>query len=175
MTSIEIAIVMSCDQDMSVMREAAMVLDQFGLPYEIEILDMHKNPDRVITYAKTAQSKGIQIIIAGASGAAHLPGVLASITPLPIIGVPIKADYSIDGLDAIYSMLQMPQGVPVATMALNGAQNAALFAIQILGCKHSSYLQLAQAYKSKLKQVAESAAEKLSRLGYERFWDLNAK
>jgi 5-(carboxyamino)imidazole ribonucleotide mutase len=165
----EIAVVMGNETDMLVMQETAKVLDQFGVQYEIDILFTHQDPERMINFAKTALTRKVKVIIAGASGAAHLPGVIAAYTPLPVIGVPIKADYSIDGLDAIYSILQMPQGVPVATMALNGARNAAIFALQILGVVHDSYFELVSAYKNKIKGDAGRSATQLSNLGYERF------
>lgn len=168
MSKNEIAIVMGNEYDMSVMQEAAQVLDQFGVSYDIEILFTHQDPDRLYNFAKTAQQRRLKVIIAGASGAAHLPGMIAASTPLPVIGVPIKADYSIDGLDAIYSILQMPTGVPVATMSLNGARNAAIFALQLLGCTHDSYFELVQAYKNKLKAEAARVASELSAGGYER-------
>ena len=165
----EIAIVMGTEADLLVMQDAAKELDKFGVQYEIDILFTHKDPDRLVTFAKTAQQRKLRVIIAGASGAAHLPGMIAAYTPIPVIGVPIKADYSIDGLDAIYSILQMPDGVPVATMALNGAKNAALFALQILGCTHDSYSELVSAYKNKIKADAARSATLLSSSGYERF------
>jgi phosphoribosylaminoimidazole carboxylase PurE protein len=165
----EIAIVMAHESDMGVMKDAAQLLDQFGVPYELDILATHTNPDRMVKYAKSAQERGLKVIIAGAGGAAHLPGMFAAYTPLPVIGVPLKMEHSIDGLDAIYSMLQMPQGVPVATMALNCAANAALFALQILGCQHDSYLQLVHHFKKNQLNLAEKVAEKAIREGWEAF------
>lgn len=165
----EIAIVMASDYDLPVMRQAAHVLDRFGVPYEMDILSTHQNPERMIEFARSAHTRGLKVIIAGAGGAAHLPGMVAAFTPLPVIGVPVKVEYSIDGLDAIYSMLQMPQGVPVATMALNNAENAALFALQVLGCSHSSYLELVHAYKKQKRDTAEDKAAKLAQMGYEQY------
>jgi 5-(carboxyamino)imidazole ribonucleotide mutase len=165
----EISIIMSSVFDMTVMKDAAKVLDQFGISYEIEILDVHRDPDCAPQYIKEALSRGVCVFIAGASGAAHLPGLIAAYTTAPVIGVPIKAIHSIDGLDAIYSILQMPQGIPVATMALNGARNAALFALQVLACKHPSYLQLVQAYKTKQRDEARLNAKNLQKMGYEQF------
>lgn len=165
----EIAIVMGHEQDMLVMQEAAKTLDQFGVQYEIEILFTHQDPERLVAFGKTALSRKLKVIIAGASGAAHLPGMIAAFTPLPVVGVPIKAEYSIDGLDAIYSILQMPVGVPVATMSLNGAKNAAIFALQILACSHDSYFELVSAYKNKIKADASRTATNLTTNGYERF------
>ena len=160
---------MSSVFDMTVMKEAAKVLDQFGIQYEIEILDLHRDPDCVSSFVRTSEAAGISVFIAGASGAAHLPGMIAAFTSAPVIGVPIKAIHSIDGLDAIYSILQMPQGIPVATMALNGARNAALFALQIMACKHPSYHQLVAAYKNKQKTEAQHSAQQLKKIGYEQF------
>lgn len=169
MTRAEIAIAMSSVFDMMVMKDAARVLDQFGIPYDIDILDIHRNPKCLTTYVEYLTRNDMCVVIAGASGAAHLPGMIASHSTLPVIGVPIKAIHSIDGMDAVYSILQMPQGVPVATVALNGAKNAAILAMQILACKHPSYLQLIKAYKQKQQEEAETVTNNLKKLGYEQF------
>lgn len=169
MSSTEIAIVMSTERDMIVMHEAAKVLDQFGIAYAIEILFTHQDPERHVRFAQEARSKGFKVIISGASGAAHLPGMIAAHTSLPVIGVPIKTIDSIDGLDAVYSILQMPTGIPVATMGLNNATNAAIFALQILSSSHASYQQLVDAYKKKMRDNAERMATNLNTAGYERF------
>lgn len=169
MKGAEIAIVMAGEDELVVMQEAAQVLDTFGVPYEIEILSFHKDPEVVATYAKNIAVHQIKVVIAGASGAAHLPGVLAAYTTAPVIGVPIKAPNSIDGLDAIYSMLQTPTGIPVAVMALNNAKNAAIFALQILASKHPSYQELINAYKIKLKLEAERTNKRFKEAGYETF------
>lgn len=165
----EIAIVMGTEKDMLVMQEAAQVLDQFGVAYRIEILFTHQDPERFARFALKARETGLKVIIAGASGAAHLPGMIAAYTPVPVIGVPIKSNNSIDGLDAIYSILQMPAGVPVATMALDSAKNAAIFALQILSISHQSYFQLVDAYKRKMREDAERMSTNLATAGYERF------
>lgn len=165
----EIAIVMNNDADLPVMQAASRVLDQFGVPYQMDILAIHTHPDRVKEFAQQAEGRGVKVIIAGAGGAAHLPGMLAAYTPLPVIGVPVKVAYSIDGLDAIYSMLQMPMGIPVATMALNNAENAAIFALQVLGLKHSSYLHLVHAYKNNLRDRAHQMSQDLQTLGYDAY------
>jgi 5-(carboxyamino)imidazole ribonucleotide mutase len=165
----EIGIVMDSDEVLPVMQEATRVLDRFGLPYTLDILETHKNPARMIDYAKSLATSNIMVIIAGASGAAHLPGMIAAFTPKPVIGVPIKSENSIDGLDAIYSMLQMPKGVPVATMALNEAANAALFALQILGCKHPSYYDLVTAFKKQMREEEDRKANRLVSLGVEKY------
>ena len=169
MTRTEIAIAMSSVFDMMVMKDAARVLDQFGIPYDIDILDIHRNPKCLTQYVQGLMQNEYVVVIAGASGAAHLPGMIASHVSLPVIGVPIKAIHSIDGMDAVYSILQMPQGVPVASVALNGAKNAAILAMQILAVKHPSYLQLVKAYKQKQQDEAEMVTNNLKKLGYEQF------
>ena len=127
-----VGIIMGSNSDLPVMQEAATILEQFGVPYEMTVVSAHRTPERMFDYAKQADKKGIKVIIAGAGGAAHLPGMVASVTPLPVIGVPVKSSNSIDGWDSILSILQMPNGVPVATVALNAAQNAGILATQIL-------------------------------------------
>ncbi len=129
---IEVGIIMGSDSDLMIMKEAAKILDQFGVNYEVRIVSAHRTPEQMLDYAKTAISRGLKLIIAGAGGAAHLPGMIASATTLPVIGVPIKSSNSLDGWDSILSILQMPNGIPVATVALNAAQNAALLACRIL-------------------------------------------
>lgn len=129
-----VGIIMGSDSDLPVMQEAAKVLEEFDVNYEITIVSAHRTPDRMFEYAKTAKSRGIEVIIAGAGGAAHLPGMVAAITPLPVIGVPVKTS-SLNGLDSLLSIVQMPGGVPVATVAINNAKNAGLLALQILGIK----------------------------------------
>jgi len=131
MTTPLVGIIMGSDSDLPVMQAAADVLKEFSIPYEISTVSAHRTPDKMVEYAKTAQKRGLKVIIAGAGGAAHLPGMTASMTTLPVIGVPIKSK-TLDGIDSLLSIMQMPSGVPVATMAINGAKNAALFAIKIL-------------------------------------------
>lgn len=169
MTVKEIGVVMDSEEVMPIMKGATDLLDRFGIPYAIDILETHKNPKRMIEYAQSLNKSEILVVVAGASGAAHLPGMIAAFTPKPVIGVPIKSDNSIDGLDAIYSMLQMPRGVPVATMALNEAANAALFALQILGCKHPSYYDLVIAFKRQMMDEEERKANKLITQGIEKY------
>lgn len=150
---------MGSESDLPVMREAADVLDQLGVSYEIKIVSAHRTPDRMFTYAKEAAGRGIKVIIAGAGGAAHLPGMTASVTPLPVIGVPVKSSNSIDGWDSILSILQMPNGVPVATVALNAARNAGILAAQMLSISDSGLSKRIVAFKETLKdKVIESAA-----------------
>src|SRR6187402_3828634 len=133
-----IGIIMGSDSDLEVMNEAAKVLDEFKVEYEITVVSAHRTPERMFEYAKTAKERGLKVIIAGAGGAAHLPGMVASVTPLPVIGVPVKSSNSIDGWDSILSILQMPNGVPVATVALNASQNAGILAIEILALHDTS-------------------------------------
>lgn len=150
---------MGSKSDLSVMQEAAGVLDAFGIPYEMTIVSAHRTPERMFDYAKNAAARGMQVIIAGAGGAAHLPGMVASISPLPVIGVPIKSSNSIDGWDSVLSILQMPAGVPVATVALNGAKNAGILAAQIIASSNLSLLEQIKAFKEDLKNKVMDTME----------------
>ncbi len=151
---------MGSKSDLNIMNDAAEVLKEFGVAFEMTVVSAHRTPERMFTYAKKAAGRGLKVIIAGAGGAAHLPGMVASITTLPVIGVPVKSSNSIDGWDSILSILQMPNGIPVATVALNAAKNAGLLAAQILATADDSLMQKMQAYKDELKRkVEESAAE----------------
>src|SRR3954466_10643181 len=134
MNNPEVGIIMGSQSDLRIMKEAASVLEELGIAFEITIVSAHRTPLRMVEYATTARDKGLKVIIAGAGGAAHLPGMVASLTTLPVIGVPVKSSNSIDGWDSVLSILQMPSGVPVATVALDGAQNAGILAAQIVGC-----------------------------------------
>lgn len=145
-----VSIVMGSDSDLHIMSQAVDVLKSFDISYEVSIVSAHRTPERLFEYAKKAHTRGIKVIIAGAGGAAHLPGMIASISPLPVIGVPIKSSNSIDGWDSILSILQMPNGIPVATVALNGAKNAGILAANILGCNDSVLLQKILDFKTKL-------------------------
>jgi 5-(carboxyamino)imidazole ribonucleotide mutase len=145
-----VGIIMGSDSDLNIMQEAAQILEQFSVPFELTIVSAHRTPERMMDYAREAAGRGIQVIIAGAGGAAHLPGMVASITTLPVIGVPIKSSNSIDGWDSVLSILQMPAGVPVATVALNGAKNAGLLAVQILGSADPAIAKQMAAYKQAL-------------------------
>ncbi|MCE3295523.1 MAG: purE [Crocinitomicaceae bacterium] len=154
----EVGIIMGSKSDLPVMEEAAKILDHFGISYEINVVSAHRTPELMFEYAKNAHLKGLKVIIAGAGGAAHLPGMTASLTPLPVIGVPIKSSNSIDGWDSMLSILQMPNGIPVATVALNGAKNAGILAAKILGASNPLVLQKMIAYAEQLKnEVLESA------------------
>jgi 5-(carboxyamino)imidazole ribonucleotide mutase len=155
----KVGIIMGSKSDLSVMQEAAGVLDAFGIPYEMTIVSAHRTPERMFDYAKNAATRGMQVIIAGAGGAAHLPGMVASITPLPVVGVPIKSSNSIDGWDSVLSILQMPAGVPVATVALNGAKNAGILAAQIIASSNLELLEQIKAFKEDLKNKVMDTME----------------
>ena len=148
----KVGIIMGSKSDYPVMKEAEDILKEFKVDYEINIVSAHRTPEKMIDYSKNAHERGINVIIAGAGGAAHLPGMVASITPLPVIGVPVKSRNSIDGWDSILSILQMPGGVPVATVALNGAKNAGILAVEILGSSNSELLKKVIQYKKELEE-----------------------
>ena len=156
----KIDIVMGSDSDFPIMKNAVDIIKEFGIDYEVTIVSAHRTPDRLFDYAKNAHNRGIQVIIAGAGGAAHLPGMLASLSPLPIVGIPIKSSNSIDGWDSILSILQMPNGVPVATVALNGAKNAGLLAVQILSISDNSLVNKMIHYKEELESAVMKKVEK---------------
>ncbi len=158
--SIKVGIIMGSKSDLHIMQDAADVFKEFEVAFEMTVVSAHRTPDRMFDYAKQAASRGLKVIIAGAGGAAHLPGMVASITVLPVIGVPVKSSNSIDGWDSILSILQMPNGIPVATVALNAAKNAGLLAVQILSTADASLAAKMQEYKDELRRkVEESAAE----------------
>jgi len=157
----KVGIIMGSKSDYPVMKEAEDILKEFDVDYEINIVSAHRTPEKMMDYSKNAHERGINVIIAGAGGAAHLPGMVASITPLPVIGVPVKSRNSIDGWDSILSILQMPGGVPVATVALNGAKNAGILAVEILGSSNSELLKKVIQYKKELeKKVNQSKIDK---------------
>ncbi|MCC8407991.1 5-(carboxyamino)imidazole ribonucleotide mutase [Mucilaginibacter sp. UR6-1] len=156
----QIGIIMGSKSDLGVMQDAVDVLKELGVAYEITVVSAHRTPDRMFKYAKEAAGRGIKVIIAGAGGAAHLPGMVASLTHLPVIGVPVKSSNSIDGWDSILSILQMPNGIPVATVALNAAKNAGILAAQIISIANETVTNNLIAYKQELaKKVEESARE----------------
>jgi len=155
-----VGIIMGSKSDLRIMQEAADVLSLLNVPFEISVVSAHRTPDRMFEYAKGAASRGVQVIIAGAGGAAHLPGMTASLTPLPVIGVPIKSSNSIDGWDSVLSILQMPAGVPVATVALDGARNAGILAAQIVAVADAQLMQRIAQFKDELKKkVMDSVSE----------------
>jgi 5-(carboxyamino)imidazole ribonucleotide mutase len=159
--TIEVGIIMGSNSDLPVMQQAADVLKELGIGYELTIVSAHRTPERMFDYAKNAHTRGIKVIIAGAGGAAHLPGMTASLTPLPVIGVPVKSSNSIDGWDSVLSILQMPSGVPVATVALDGAKNAGILAAQIIGASNPEVLKRIAAYKEDLKSKVMEMVKKL--------------
>src|SRR5919106_5337354 len=154
-----VGIIMGSDSDLPVMNEAKEILDSFGVANEITIVSAHRTTKMMVRYATTAKKRGLKIIIAGAGGAAHLPGMVASLTTLPVIGVPVKSSNSIDGWDSVLSILQMPSGVPVATVALNGARNAGILAAQILGAHDKDLAKKLDKFKLSLQKKVESTAK----------------
>lgn len=155
-----VGIIMGSKSDLPVMQDAANMLDEFGIPYELDIVSAHRTPEKMMDYGTSAHDRGLKVIIAGAGGAAHLPGMVASVTPLPVIGVPVKSSNSIDGWDSVLSILQMPGGVPVATVALNAAKNAGILAAQIIASSDDDMQQKMIAYKAGLKEkVAQMSKE----------------
>ena len=158
-----ISIVMGSDSDLSVMNDAAKILDEFNVAYEISIVSAHRTPKRLVEFSENAHKRGIKVVIAGAGGAAHLPGMVAAISPLPVIGVPIKSSNSIDGWDSVLSILQMPGGVPVATVALNGAKNAGLLAVQIASASDPELLQKMLEYKQELNDMVMEKVRKMEK------------
>ena len=156
-----VGIIMGSNSDLTIMQDAANILEQFNIPFELTVVSAHRTPLRMVEYAKTAKQRGLQVIIAGAGGAAHLPGMVASITTLPVIGVPIKSSNSIDGWDSVLSILQMPSGVPVATVALNGAKNAGILAAQIVGATNESVSNTITTYKNNLSNEVTEKVNKL--------------
>lgn len=154
----QVGIIMGSQSDLPVMKDAIDILKEFGIAIEVAIVSAHRTPDRMYGYAKTASERGLKVIIAGAGGAAHLPGMVASITPIPVIGVPVKSSNSIDGWDSVLSILQMPNGIPVATVALNAAKNAGILAAQIIAISSPELSEKLVSYKTELgKKVEESA------------------
>jgi len=159
--SIKVGIIMGSKSDLNIMNDAADILKEFGVEFEMTVVSAHRTPERMFNYAKEAASRGLKVIIAGAGGAAHLPGMVASITVLPVIGVPVKSSNSIDGWDSILSILQMPNGIPVATVALNAAKNAGLLAVQILSTADEALAEKMQGYKDTLRKAVEASAAEL--------------
>ncbi len=160
---IQVGIIMGSDSDMPVMKEAITILKGFDIQIEIDIVSAHRTPEKLLEYGTKAHGRGLKVIIAGAGGAAHLPGMIAALSPLPVIGVPIKSSNSIDGWDSILSILQMPGGVPVATVALNGAKNAGILAAQIIGASDKCVLDKVLVYKKGLKTKVLEASKKINR------------
>lgn len=159
----KVGIIMGSTSDLPVMQDAVEILRGFDIEVEVDIVSAHRTPDKLYDYGKNAHTRGISVIIAGAGGAAHLPGMIASLSPLPVIGVPVKSSNSIDGWDSILSILQMPGGVPVATVALNGAKNAGILAAQIIGSADKCVLDKILAYKEGLKMKVEEGAKQMKK------------
>ncbi len=166
-----VGIIMGSDSDLSVMQPAADILKEFGIEYELTVVSAHRTPQRMFDYASSAKERGLRIIIAGAGGAAHLPGMIASITTLPVIGVPVKSSNSVDGWDSILSILQMPNGVPVATVALNAAKNAGILAAQMIGAFDESTSEKIAAYKKKLNTEVLDKVNILKEKGWDNKFD----
>lgn len=169
-----VGIVMGSDSDLPVMQEAAKVLEEFGIPHEVTVVSAHRTPDRLVEYAKGAIEKGLKVIIAGAGGAAHLPGMTASMTPLPVIGVPVRSS-TMAGVDSLFSIAQMPPGIPVATVAINGAKNAGILAASILGTSDQEVQEKILSYKKNLEQSVLEKATILEEKGFEKYLKENLK
>ena len=159
---------MGSQSDLRIMKEAAEVLEELAIPFELTVVSAHRTPVRMMEYGKNARAKGIKVIVAGAGGAAHLPGMIASITSLPVVGVPIKSSNSIDGWDSVLSILQMPSGVPVATVALDGARNAGILAAQIIGAFDKQVAKRLDKYKASLKTKFETSAKSIEKKGWRK-------
>jgi len=166
-----VGIIMGSDSDLPVMQPAADLLKEFGISFELTVVSAHRTPMRMVEYAKTARERGLKVIIAGAGGAAHLPGMVASVTTLPVIGVPVKSSNSIDGWDSVLSILQMPNGVPVATVALNAAKNAGILAAEIIGTFDDEISDKLSAYKSTMNDDVLAKVDKLKSEGWENKFD----
>ena len=163
----KVSIIMGSTSDMPIMEEAAKILNEFEIPFEINALSAHRTPDKVMDFASKAYDRGIRVFIAGAGGAAHLPGVIAALTPVPVIGVPINSSNSLDGWDSILSILQMPAGIPVATVAIDGARNAGILAAQIIGTGDEAVLKKVKDFKTSLKEKIIKANKDLSEIKFE--------
>ncbi|MDP2078207.1 MAG: 5-(carboxyamino)imidazole ribonucleotide mutase [Sulfuricurvum sp.] len=163
-----VGIIMGSDSDLSVMSAAIEMCEEFGIDYEVDIVSAHRTPQKLVKYSDSAEERGLKVIIAGAGGAAHLPGMVAALTVLPVIGVPVRSS-SLDGMDSLLSIVQMPGGVPVATVAINGAKNAGILAVQIIGSSDSDLRKKIAVYKNKLKNEVEQKSEKLQKIQYKQY------
>lgn len=163
-----VGIVMGSDSDLPVLKQAAEILERFGIDYQMTIISAHRSPQKAVEYGSTAMDRGLEVIIAGAGGAAHLPGVLAALTPLPVIGIPIQTA-ALGGVDSLYSIVQMPSGIPVATMSINGAKNAGLLAVQILGVADPQLRRKLMEYKQELAGEVDDKAALLEQIGYREY------
>ncbi|WP_304943851.1 5-(carboxyamino)imidazole ribonucleotide mutase [Vallitalea guaymasensis] len=163
-----VGIIMGSDSDLPVMQEAAKILDEFQISYELTVVSAHRTPERLFEYAKSAKEKGLKVIIAGAGGAAHLPGMVASLTTLPVVGVPVKTR-TLNGIDSLYSIVQMPPGIPVATVAINGAKNAGILASSIIGTFDEDISKKVEEYKNNLRETVKEKANKLEKIKYDKY------
>lgn len=163
-----VGIIMGSDSDLPVMSAAALICEEFGIEFELDIVSAHRTPEKLVEYSKSAEARGLKVIIAGAGGAAHLPGMVASETVLPVIGVPVRSS-SLDGLDSLLSIVQMPGGVPVATVAINGAKNAGILAAQIIGSGDSALREKIALFKSEMKAQVDAKSEKLQKVEYKQY------
>ena len=163
-----IGIIMGSDSDLPTMQAAIATCEEFGVAYEVAIVSAHRTPERMVNYAQTAHQRGLKVIIAGAGGAAHLPGMVAALTPLPVIGVPV-ASRQLQGVDSLYSIVQMPAGIPVATVAIGNAKNAGLLAVQILAIYQPALLEKVQQYRQSLKEMVLEKQAKLEAIGYQQY------
>ena len=168
MSKVEVGIIMGSDSDLPVMSAAAQVCEEFGIAYEVDIVSAHRTPQKLVKYSKSAEKRGLKVIIAGAGGAAHLPGMVASETALPVIGVPVRSS-ALDGMDSLLSIVQMPGGVPVATVAINGAKNAGILAAQIIGTSDSTLRRKVSKYKAKMKKEVNKKSKKLQAVKYKEY------
>ena len=166
-----VGIIMGSDSDLPIMQAASDILKQFGIPHEVTVVSAHRTPHRMIEYAQKAKRRGLKVIIAGAGGAAHLPGMVASVTTLPVVGVPIKSSNSIDGWDSVLSILQMPNGVPVGTVALNASKNAGILAAEIIGTFDETISKKVASYKNSLVKDVIEKVEKMKKEGWENKFD----
>lgn len=169
MSKAVVGIIMGSDSDLRIMKEAAQFLEQLNIPFELTVVSAHRTPDRMFEYGKQAKKRGLKVIIAGAGGAAHLPGMVASLTNLPVIGVPIKSRNSIDGWDSVLSILQMPSGIPVATVALDGAKNAGILAARILGSSDPAIYKKLNSYARSLTKAVEKKINNIENNGWESY------
>lgn len=169
-----VGIIMGSDSDLPVMSAAAQMCDEFGIDYEVTVVSAHRTPDRLVKYAKGAEKRGLRVIIAGAGGAAHLPGMVASMTELPVIGVPVRGS-NLEGMDSLLSIVQMPGGVPVATVAINGGKNAGILAAQMIGVKSKEIRNKVKEYKKQMEDEVLAKAEKLEDIKYKEYLKMMGK
>jgi len=168
MNQVEVGIIMGSDSDLPVMSAAIAICEEFSIGYEVDIVSAHRTPQKLVEYSQSAEKRGLMVIIAGAGGAAHLPGMVAAITPLPVVGVPVRTS-SLDGMDSLLSIVQMPGGVPVATVAINGAKNAGLLAAQIIGSSNPALREKITTYKKTMQSEVDAKSEKLKNIAYKQY------